>query len=292
MIDDLRALAIFAQVAESGSFSAAGRNLRLSTSVVSHHVKSLEGRLGVTLLYRSTRSLSLTSEGKRLLVDAQRMVNAAQDGLNGLADVSAEPAGALRLSAPGFLVNSAHENMIWRFAHKYPNIAITMVGSDKNVNLIAEGFDLAIRLGDLADSALMTQKLGSFDRFLVASPSYLDSRPPITSPDDLRHCDFVLTEMLKSNFTLHRGTEEVSIHPENSRILVNSINATRTAVLAGLGLQRLPSQEVHKDIADGKLVHVLPEWSLPKLNIFAVWPASGPRNSLVRLLLDFLKNGE
>lgn len=109
---------------------------------------------------------------------------------------------------------------------------------------------------------------------------------------DPRDCDFVLTEMLKSNFTLHRGTEEVSIHPENSRILVNSINATRTAVLAGLGLQRLPSQEVHKDIADGKLVHVLPEWSLPKLSIFAVWPASGPRNSLVRLLLDFLKNGE
>lgn len=288
MIDDLRALAIFAKVAEAGSFSAAGRALRLSTSVVSHHVKALETRHGVSLLRRSTRALSLTDEGQRLLNAARRMVEAAEEGLDAIADISADPAGALRLTAPAFLINSSQEAAVWRFARRYPNVAVTLHSSDERINLVAEGFDMAIRLGTMPDSALRSRKIGTFERCLVAAPSYLEAIQEPLVPEDLTRCDFVLLDMLTDKFVLQRGDEEVTVQPEQSRVLVNSVGGARSAVLAGLGVQKLPLSEVGEDLAARRLVRVLPEWSLPTLNIYAVWPASSHRNSLVRLLLEFL----
>lgn len=291
MINDLRALAIFAKVAEAGSFSAAGRALRLSTSVVSHHVKALETRHGVTLFHRSTRSLSLTFDGKRLLVSARRMVEAAEEGLDAIADISTEPAGALRLTAPAFLTHSSQEEAIWRFARRYPHIAVTLHRSDEQINLVAEGYDMAIRLGAMSESALRSRKIGTFERYLVAAPSYLETIEKPVVPQDLARCDFVLLDMLPDKFVLARGQEEIAVHPEQSRVLVNSISGARSAVLAGLGLQKLPLSEIGEDLAAGRLVRVLPEWSLPTLNIYAVWPASSRRSSLVRLLLEFILEG-
>ncbi|MCY0146267.1 LysR family transcriptional regulator [Hoeflea sp. G2-23] len=288
MIDDLRALAIFAKVAEAGSFSAAGRALRLSTSVVSHHVKALETRHGVTLLHRSTRALSLTGDGHRLLEAAMRMVEAAEEGLDTIADISDGPAGALRLTMPAFLTNSPQENAIWQFARRYPNVAVTLHGSDKQINLIAEGFDMAIRLGAMSDSSLKSRKIGTFERCLVAAPAYLETIEKPLVPQDLARCDFVLMDMLPDKFVLTRGKEEVTFLPEQSRVLINSISAARSAVLAGLGVQKLPLSEIGQDLAAGRLVRVLPDWSMPTLNIHAVWPGSSRRGSLVRLLLEFL----
>lgn len=288
MIDDLRAIAIFAKVAEAGSFSAAGRALQLSTSVVSHHVKALETRHGVSLFHRSTRALSLTNEGKNLLKSANSMVEAAEEGLDAIADVSADPAGALRLTLPAFLTGSPQERAIWDFARRYPNVAITLYNSDEKINLVAEGIDMAIRLGTMSDSALKSRKIGSFERCLVAAPSYLEMIEAPIVPADLNHCDFVLVEMLPDKFVLQRGNEEANVQPEQSRVLVNSISGARSAVLAGLGLQKLPISEIGKDIASGRLVRVLPEWSVPTLNINAVWPASNHRSSLIKLLLEFL----
>lgn len=288
MIDDLRALAIFARVAEAGSFSAAGRALRLSTSVVSHHVKALETRHGVSLFRRSTRALSLTSEGQRLLEAAKRMVEAAEEGLDAIADISAEPAGALRLTIPAFLMDSPQERAIWRFARRYPNVAVTLHGSDEQINLIGQGFDMAIRLGAMSDSALRSLRIGTFERCLVAAPSYLETIERPVVPGDLARCDFVMLDMLPDRFVLRRGKEEVTVQPDQSRVLVNSISGARSAVLAGLGVQKLPMSAVAGDIAEGRLVRILPDWSLPTLGVHAVWPASSHRNSLVRLLLDVL----
>lgn len=288
MIDDLRALAIFAKVAEAGSFSAAGRALRLSTSVISHHVKALETRHGVSLFHRSTRSLSLTGDGHRLLEAAKRMVEAAEEGLDAIADISAVPAGALKITAPVFLTNSPQESAIWRFVRRYPNVAVTLHSSDEQINLVAEGYDLAIRLGPMTESALMSRKIGTFERCLVAAPSYLETIEKPVVPQDLARCDFVLLDMLPDKFVLNRGQEEVTFRPEQSRVLVNSVIGARSAVLAGLGVQKLPLSEVGEDLAAGRLVRILPDWSMPTLNIHAVWPASSRRGSLVRLLLEFL----
>ncbi|MGQ7843532.1 LysR family transcriptional regulator [Granulosicoccus sp. 3-233] len=288
MIDDLRALAIFAKVAEAGSFSAAGRSLRLSTSVVSHHVKALETRHGVSLFHRSTRSLSLTNEGQRLLQAARRMVEAAEEGFNAIAEISDDPTGMLRVSAPAFLMNSPQVDALWCFARRYPGVGVTLCSSDEQINLVAEGFDLAIRLGNMADSTLKSRKIGTFERVLVAAPSYLESIDPLSSPTDLARCDFVVLDMLPEKFVLQQGGKEVTVQPERSRVLSNSISGARSAVLAGLGMQKLPLSEVAEDLAAGRLVAVLPEWSLATFNIHAVWPESSRRGALVGLLLKDL----
>ena len=252
------------------------RALRLSTSVVSHHVKALETRHGVTLFHRSTRALSLTSDGQKLLEAARRMVDAAEDGFNAIADISAEPAGALRLTVPAFLKNSPQENAIWRFARRYPHVAVTLNSTDEQINLMAEGYDMAIRLGAMAESSLRNRKIGTFERVLVAAPSYLQTIEKPLDPTDLARCDFVALDMLPDKFVLVRGKEEVTVLPEQSRVLVNSISAARSAVLAGLGVQKLPLSEIGEDLAAGRLVRILPDWSLPTLNIHAVWLSHEP----------------
>ncbi len=290
MIDELRSMAIFATVVETGSFSAAGRRLHLGTSVVSYHVSELEKRLGVTLLYRSTRALSMTHEGERLLEAAQRMISAAADGLDTIADLSAEPSGALHLTAPAFLQNSPYEAAIWSFAERYNNVAITLRSSDKVDDIIGEGWDLAIRIGRLKDSALKARRLGDFERRLVASPAYLASVETIKTPKDLQHRGFVSIEMVPDTETMSYKDKQQTVSYDQIRIRVDTVRAARSAVLAGLGLQSLPLSEIADDLQQGRLVHVLPNWSLEKLGVFAVWPETGPRSALTRRLLEHIKN--
>jgi DNA-binding transcriptional LysR family regulator len=286
MIDDLRAMAIFATVAESGSFSAAGRQLRLATSGISQHVTKLEDRLGVTLFYRSTRSLSLTNEGKKLLEHAKRMMAAAEDGLNSVVDISQEPAGALMVTLPAFMAESIYEQAILDFVSRHQSVAMTIKYLDRNFDLVTEGIDLALRMGELPDSTLRSRRLGSFKRKLVCSPSYLAKAGAIKSVEDLRACDFVTMEGLVDQLTLLKRDRSEIIHTNRGRVQVDSFVALRSAILTGLGVQRLPASVANADLKAGKLVELLPDWAIPELGIFAVWPDTSRRSSLTRLLID------
>lgn len=291
-MDEYRSLAIFVAVHEAGSFSSAGRRLKLSTSVVSHHISKLEAKVGASLFFRSTRSLSLTPDGKAILPAARTMVAAAQDALDILTETSDQPAGALRITLPAFGERSTLHRSILRFARDHPMVAVTIHSSDKPVDLVKEGFDLAIRLGVLRDSAMMSKRIGSFGRKLVASPEYLAGRPNITTLADLQACDFISMAMLPDVITLFRKGEQFSFEPENVRLEVHSLSSAKSAVLEGLGLQHLPDSEADAEIAQGHLVEVLPEWSLPELGIYAVWPDNGPQKKLTRRLIDFIKNDQ
>lgn len=288
MIDDLRAMAIFATVAETGSFSAAGRQLRLATSGISQHVTKLEERLGVTLFYRSTRSLSLTNDGRRLLEHVQRMMSAAEDGLNSIADISSEPAGALTVTLPAFMANSTFEIAMWDFMRNHRAIAMTVKYLDRNFDLVAEGIDLALRMGEMPDSALRSRRLGNFGRKLVCAPSYLASAGPLETPDNLRTSDFVSMQGLSDQFLLIKGDQKETIHTNRGRVLVDSFIALRSALRAGLGIQRMPATVAQDDLKSGALVELLPDWSIPDLGIYAVWPDTSRRSSLTRLLVDHL----
>ena len=288
MIDDLRAMAIFATVAETGSFSAAGRRLRLATSGISQHVTKLEDRLGVTLFYRSTRSLSLTSEGKRLLEHVQRMMAAAEDGLNSLVDVSHAPRGALTITLPAFMTGSPYEHAIWDFAREHPGVSITVRYLDRNFDLVADGIDLALRMGDLPDSALRSRRLGSFSRKLVCAPSYLGTLPRLRTPDDLKSADFVAMEGLADQVVLLKDRDEKVLHTGAGRVLVDNFAALRSALRGGLGIQRLPAMIAEPDLATGALVEVLPDWTIPDLGTYGVWPDTSRRSSLTRLLIDHI----
>ena len=288
MADDYKGFAVFATVAESGSFSGAARRLKLSTSVVSHHVTKLEERLGVTLFYRSTRSLSLTVEGEKILPAARRMMAAAAEALDLLAEDHDQLVGALRITLPSFGTNTLVHQRVWDFARDHPMVAITLLSSDRPVDLIRDGIDLGIRLGVLADSSLKTRRIGTFQRVLVGSPAYLDTQDVTEDPLSLLSCDFIAFAMLPATVELQRNGENCVIEPENIRLEVDTITAGKAAVMAGLGLQRLQVSEIEQELADGSLVEALPGWRPPELGVYAVWPDASAQKMLTRRLVDFL----
>lgn len=289
-MDDYRALAIFVAVHEAGSFSSAGRRLKLSTSVVSHHIAKLEARLGASLFFRSTRSLSLTPEGQAILPSARAMVTAAGEALDMLTDSADTPVGALRVTLPGLGEHSPWHRSLMRFVRSHPMIAMSIHMSDYPVDLIREGFDLAIRLGVLSDSALKSKRIGSFQRKLVASPAYLAGRPRIKTLEDLQEAAFISMAMLPDAITLVHDGEQISFEPENVRLEVHSLSAAKLAVLEGIGIQHLPTSEVDLEIAEGRLVEVLPQWAPPDLGVYAVWPDLGPQKKLTRRLIEFMSH--
>ena len=290
MIDDYRSLAVFVAVADAGSLSAAGRRLKLSTSVVSHHLSRLEAKLGVTLFFRSTRSLSLTPEGHAALPPARRMITAGEEAIDALSAGNAEPVGALRVTMPAWGEQMHLRQTLWSFAKAHPLIAISLHCSDAPVDLVKEGFDIAIRLGVLSDSSLKSRRIGTFERIMVAAPEYLASRPPVRTIEDLAACDFVALAMLPDMQTLQCDDRAVSFLPENIRLEVDTIASAVSAVVAGLGVQHLPTGEIEAELASGALVRVLPDWHLPDLGIYAVWPDIGPQKALTRRLIDYFLN--
>ncbi|MEM9234421.1 MAG: LysR family transcriptional regulator, partial [Pseudomonadota bacterium] len=248
MIDDFRALAVFVAVADSNSFSHAGRRLKLSTSVVSHHVSRLEEKLGVPLFYRSTRSMSLTPEGKRMVDSARRMVAAGEEALETLADANDQLKGEIRMTMPAFGDDTPLHQRVWTFVKKYPQVSVSVFKSDIALDLVKEGFDLAIRLGKLTDQKLMSRRIGDFHRTLVAAPDYLAQHPPIRTPDDLLTCEFISFSMLPDGFTLLKGEKQVEIEPVHKRVEANSIHSVKSAIMAGLGIQRLAASEVEDQL--------------------------------------------
>ncbi|MEQ9688706.1 MAG: LysR family transcriptional regulator [Bauldia litoralis] len=287
MIEDYRGLAVFVAVADAGSLSAAGRRLKLSTSVVSHHLSRLEAKLGVTLFFRSTRSMSLTPEGHAALAPARRMVAAGEEALDAVGAGSDEPVGALHITMPAWGERTRLRQALWDFARRHPLVSISLHSSDAPADLVREGFDLAIRLGQLADSSLKTRRIADFERVLVASPAYLAHRKPVRTLEDLAACDFIAISILPPAMTLQRESRAVSFQPEHVRLEVDTIASAKSAILAGLGVQHLPLGEVEEEIASGKLVRVLPQWRLPVLGVYAVWPDIGPQKALTRRLIDF-----
>ena len=288
MIEDFRGLAVFVAIAEAGSLTAAGKRLKLSTSVVSHHLSRLEEKLGVTLFFRSTRSMSLTPEGHAALDPARRMVAAGEEALALIGAGSIEPVGALRITMPAWGEQLSLRQALWEFAKQHPLVAVSLHSSDAPADLVKEGFDLAIRLGTLADSSLKSRRLGHFETVLVAAPDYLAARQPVQSLEDLVGCAFIDVSMLPGTMTLQRDGRAIAVVPEHIRLEVDTIASARSAVLAGLGIRHLPLGEVAGDIEAGLLVQVLPDWTMPELGVFAVWPDSGPQKTLTRRLIDFL----
>ncbi len=291
MIDDYRSLAVFVAIADTGSLSAAGRRLKLSTSVISHHLSRLEERQGVTLFFRSTRSMSLTPEGQIALDPARRMVAAGEEALDAIHMDNDEPVGSLRIAMPAFGEQSRLHQALWEFAKRHPKVAISLYSSDSPADLVKDGVDMAIRLGTLRNSSLKSRRISDFKRLLVAAPDYLASQAPIKEPTDLVEHHFISVRQIPSRMVLDRAGRSVEVEPTNMRAEVNTVNAAKSAVLAGLGVWHLPSSEIQQEIAQGKLVHILPDWSLPMLGIYAIWPDIGPQKVLTRRLINhFIEN--
>lgn len=288
MIDQIRAMATFAKVAETGSFRGAARILGLSPSVVSQHIANLETRLGVALIYRSTRSFSLTPDGEKLLGPAQRMVAEAEEGLEAFSDISSEPVGVIRLAMPELLNNPIMIRELTSFANLNPGIALRISFSDTQSNMIRDGMDLAFRIGRLRDSSLKSRKIADVPRCLVANPAYVAKHRKPKEPADLESWKFIRLAAIPDETELsHPEKGQVIIHGED-QISVDNSAALIEFALAGAGVAPLLEFAVRADIAAGRLVKLLPDWVMSKPGLYAVWPPNAPRNSLARKLLDYL----
>jgi DNA-binding transcriptional LysR family regulator len=288
MIEHLRSMAVFTEVVDKGSFRGAAASLGLSPSVVSHHVAELERQLGVTLLYRTTRRLALSPDGHRLVAACREMLSAARRGLDAVSAVSETPSGTLRITAPAMLAGTPFVEDLADFARAFPKVALNISFDDRPTNLVADGFDLAIRIGWLEDSGLKARKLMTLAVRLCASPDYVAERKRITTPDDLTDMDWIAMTMLEKHLDFIGPNNQHRRIDCRSRIRVDSATAAKGLALAGMGLAALLELDVAQALAENHLVHVLPDWELPSPSVYAIWPANATPSALSRRFVAFL----
>ncbi|WP_453978096.1 LysR family transcriptional regulator [Brevundimonas sp. Marseille-Q4549] len=289
-LPDLEALAIFAKVAETQSFSGAADQLALSKATVSKAVARLEQQLQTTLLHRTSRRFALTDAGRSLAARAGLMLAEAEGAVSEALDMSVTPRGLVRLAAPMSFGMAYVAPALPQFLATHPDVSIDLHLSDEVIDLVGGGFDCALRIAALADSSLTARKLRPVNRLLVASPSYLAQRGRPTHPDDLnRHACLCYAYMPTPDvwrFSNAAG-EEVAVRPRGP-LRANNSDALTASLCAGLGLFPQPDFIAWKDIADGRLETVMTDWRLPPIALHLVAPSSGPRPARVTALMDYL----
>lgn len=288
MIEHLKSIAIFARVVDQGTFRGAAQSLGLSPSRISEIVTELENYLGTTLLYRTTRKISLTNEGRVFYARAVDMVRSAESGLNELNALSLEPVGALKISIPAFLSSSKLLTAMGEFARLHPHVALTISSTDVPVDLLEDGFDLSIRVGWLSDSSMISRRLGHLYRVLVSGAAYAASRPAPNHPNDLESWDWISYAQRSDAIAFMNSEKEVVRVAGQNQIQVDNIEALQHLIGQNLGIAVVPKFIVEERLASGSLVELIPQWRLKPLGVFAVWPDQARRENLTVLFARFL----
>lgn len=286
--DDLPTLAVFAEVVDRRSFTAAAAAVGLAKSAVSRRIALLEKRMGVRLLRRTTRLVSPTEEGRRLYRHCARLIAAARAADAALS--RAHTRGPVRVSAPVAFAQLHLAAGIAEFLRRHPDASVHLDATDRIVDLVADGIDIAIRLGRLADSSLVARRLVSDAIVAVASPSYLERHgAPRHGPDAARHVWLrYSTEWFGGDrppWTQRRATRR---RAAGRQLVAGDAVVVCRAAVEGLGVAMLPSFVVAGDVAAGRLVRVLEHQLLPRIDVWLINPRQRPMPARVRSLLDFL----
>jgi DNA-binding transcriptional LysR family regulator len=282
---DLNETCIFAQVVKTGSFTAAAKALGIPKSTVSRKVMELEQRLGARLLQRTTRRLSLTDVGRVYHQHALRVLSEVEAAELAVVRMQETPRGLLRVTTP---MNSGYLGPIFvRFLEHHPEVQLEVVCTDRIVDLIHDGFDVAIRAGRLVDSSLVARTLGASRSFVVASPSYVERRGAPTLPKELKSFDCLLlgAGSDSTSWTLKRADETVTV-PLQGRFVVNDFDVLERATLGGIGIALLPVQRCAAGLARGSLVRLLTDWCSPETPIHAVYPSARLLSPKVKAFVD------
>lgn len=287
----LREMTVFAAVVEANGFAAAAETLGLSKASVSRLVQRLEDRLGARLLNRTTRRLSLTEAGRSFYDGCQRMLAEAEAAEAAVTALTAQPRGTLRVAVPmSFGVGHLGPHLA-AFLAACPELTLDVVLGDRVVDLVEEGFDAAIRIGRLADSALVSRRLASASRLIVASPDYLSRRGLPLEPADLAAHDCLHYSYYRGGRTwrfLHRDGRRAEVKIRG-RLEMNSGDALVAVAAAGHGVVAMPSFIAGRALAEGRLLRLLPGWSDGEdTAIHVVYPARRNLLAKVRAFVDFL----
>lgn len=286
---NLNRLAYFAAVVDTGSFTKAAERLGITKTVVSQQVTRLENELKTSLLARTTRRVEPTEAGRMLHARCITILREAEDAVDELAEANAEPMGVLRIAAPNDYGASAIAPLVARFSKRYPACTVDLVLSDTRTDLVASQVDVSIRVGWLDDSSLQARRVRTFNQLLVASA---DLAKMITAeePDGLSAQPFIANGALREPLVWHftRGDFDRRTVRMRQTITINTTPAVLAATLAGGGLSVLPDFLVAEHVKAGRLVNVLPAWTLPSGGIHAVYPAARFRPSKVRSFVEML----
>jgi len=289
-MDQLHAMEIFAEVARLRSFSAAGRALGLTRAMVSKHIMQLEARLGVRLLYRSTREVSLTEAGQAYLEPCQATLDQAREAARAVSPQGTELAGPLRIQAPSSFGSVWLADAISRFSLLHPQLKPSLFVDDALLDPIRHGFDLTIRVGGIPDtSGLSLRRLAPCKGVLCASPAYLARCGVPATPDDLLAHQCLHFSHLTDGTSWHfsRAAEQRTVRV-NAGFTSNNGLVLHQAALRGLGIVYSTTFLAWQELLAGTLVAVLPDWELPLNDLTALYPASGQLSPKVRALIDFL----
>ncbi|HAJ92083.1 MAG TPA: LysR family transcriptional regulator, partial [Gammaproteobacteria bacterium] len=240
-MDTFVSMSVFRSVVEAGSFSAVSRAMGLSQPSVSKHVAALEKRLGTRLLNRSTRQLKLTEAGQEHYEHCVRILEDLAESESSVGTGKSQPIGTLRISTPTAFGRLQVLPHLWKFLAEYPELKVDVLMDDHNIDLVKEGIDVVLRMGPMANSSLIAQKIGDFPRVIVASPGYLATRGEPKVLADLKNHECLVFTLLATrnewHFTGKKGAEKVRV---NGRFSTNSPDAIRDAALADMGIAVVP----------------------------------------------------
>jgi DNA-binding transcriptional LysR family regulator len=288
-LPDFEGLAMFAKVAEEGSFAAAARAIGVSVATVSRGVARLEDRLGARLFNRTSRQLSLTEFGRTICEKASEIHRLAEEAENAARKMSVQPSGLVRLAVPMSFGLRWVAPLLPGFLRAYPEVSIDLHLSDVSVDLVADGFDAALRIAALPDPSLVARRLCAVARFVVASPAYLNREGYPSHPRELveRPC---LSYAYRAQNDVWRFTnamgEEESVMPIGPLHATNA-DALLSTLLNGLAIAELPDFIATEYLADGQLEAILTEWSLTKGGLYFITPSARARPAKVAALSDY-----
>ena len=289
MADSIQEMAIFARVVGAGSLSAAARELGLSPALVSRRLAALEARLGARLINRTTRSLHLTDDGATYYEACARVLADIEEADATVSAGRVEPRGTLRVALPASFGHQHIAPLIPRFAERYPQIQLALSLSDRTVNLIEEGFDLAVRIAHLEDSSLTARKLAPNRRVVCASPSYLARHGTPRTPDELARHNCLTTTDFAMNWDYKGPGGKPGSVRVTGRYSCDNWEVLREWALAGLGVALKSTWDVHRLLVDGSLVEVCPGYTFHSdVAIYAVYPSRRFLPAKTRVFIDFL----
>lgn len=288
-MDILTCIRTYHMIVQSGSLTAAAEQLGLSKALTSKYLGELERHLGIRLLNRTTRRLHITEAGQLYYQKTLRLVSELDELEADIQQHEQIPQGTLKLSAPVNFGELCLAPVLAMFLKAYPQIKVDLTLSDQFVNLLEEGFDLALRIGTLADSSLIARRIASTRMICCASPGYFKDRPLPQAPQDLveHHCIIDSNRQQPDLWQFQSQQQNYPIRV-NGRLRVNSPMAIRSVMLADAGIGISPAFLIHKELEKGELLHILPDYKMDEIGIYVIYPPHRFIPAKVRVFIDFM----
>jgi DNA-binding transcriptional LysR family regulator len=288
-MDRLTGMQVFVLVVETGSFSAASERLGISRAAASKHVSQLEAHLGGRLLHRTTRRVNPTESGRAYFERCKEILQNLEEADGIVSGLSQQPRGLLRISAPSNLASRHIMPMVSEFMQTYPEISVELMCSERRVDLVDEGYDLALRISAMPDPELIARRLAPIRHVLVASPDYLAKHPTPTTPQELEeHACVLYSHNPSSTWHFTKEGTRTSVKVSGSMITDNPDVILESAI-SGLGITNLPSFLISDAIRSGELKMVLEDYGTPEMSLYAVYTSRKHLPAKVRVFIDFIK---